>query len=272
MATEQPVPEVTHAQSNEVSALETHKTFFYETFIQPGGAVWVQGAYKYGGIGLLIYGVCLIPFLIFPGLLVEHSYRFFCYALYASSLLIAWILGVGSWNLKKWAVYGWVGVALAWCIGLVAVPYGYQLWFPALFPLSVAGFGVYYRKDFKKGSWFGVILGTLVVISALVLVAALARPELFHGPTQAERQHALTSFFNPAFLIKSSKGKTDLMELYGYSSQDIISGTVSDEQVLQKISQNPEPFNTLVSELHSSFGGYVYSLLLALLPSDSIGS
>jgi hypothetical protein len=250
--------------------MDRKQSFFHENFIAPGGGMWVQGAYKYAGIGLILYGVCLIPLGVVALLIANHSYQFFCYAAIGSSFLAAWIMGLGSLKAQQWTIYAWIGIAVAFIAGLFLVPYGFELWLPALFSVCVAGFGLYYRNTFKKGNIIGILLSIVAVIAAFVLVGTLARPELFGGPTIRERQQALASFFTPETFVKSSKGKVALMQLYGYSNQDIISGNVSDAQILQKISENPQPFNSLVSATNHSFGGYVDSIFLALLPSASV--
>jgi hypothetical protein len=241
------------------------ENFFYENFIAPGGKIWVQGAYKYAGITLLLSSFSLIVLIGISLLVTSYSYRLFCYLVLGSPLVIALVLGLGSFKVKQWAIAGWMGLSLAFLVGLFSIPYGYELWQPALFSVCLVVAGLYYRKSFSKGGLLGMMFATAVIISAFVLIAAVSRPELFGGPSPIDRQAALTKFFSPTSFIKSDKGRAAVMQLYGYSTEDIISGSISNDQVLQKVEQHPSIFNSFTYPITHSFGGYVDSIFFALV-------
>jgi hypothetical protein len=244
--------------------------FFHENFIAPGAKVWVQGAYKYAGIGLFLYSFLLLVLGGISLLVTNHSYRLFCYSVLGSSLVIAVVLGLGSFKAKQWAIAGWIGLAAVFVVGLFSIPYGYELWQPALFSVCLAVAGFCYRKSFSKGGAVGVLFAVLVIISVFILVVAVSRPEWVGGPSSTDREASLTRFFTPESFIKTDKGKVAIMQLYGYSTAYIISGNISDDQILQKVNENPSIFNSFIYPITHSFGGYVDSIFFALVGGASV--
>ena len=252
-----------------MSALNADKkeSFFYENFIAPGAKVWVRGGYVYAGITLLFFSFGVLCTGSILSLITDKIYQPFYYMVVGSALIILFLLGIGSFKVRQWAVLGWVGVSAALLTGLFSISYGYELWPFALFSVVLAAVGLRYYATLSKSNGIGMALGALVVVSAFVLVAGFSRPEIFGGPNSNAREEALNSFFSPESFLKTDKGKTIVMEMYGYSTNDIIFGTTTDDQVLEKVKDDPAVFNSYVYSSTHSFWGYVDSVFFALFGS-----
>ncbi|HQU08194.1 MAG: hypothetical protein B7X04_03830 [Parcubacteria group bacterium 21-54-25] len=243
------------------------KKFLRENLIDPGAVAWVRAGYVVVGYLLLFSAIVFTAAALFVVGMV-FSFTFVGHAGYAYLLLITAsfstvALGMGSRKVAQWSVIGWCGVALALLIGVFVIPYGTALLGQLLVATVLAGAGVYYRQSFVKASTAGKAVGVAIVCGALIFVAAVARPQAFGGPSQAERIAALSTQLRPEALVRSTNGKAALMQVYGYSTSEIYADTVPDQQLLVRIQRGPKPFDKLVAAVEHSFYGYVDSLMLA---------